>query len=71
MIEAVRDGGNILVTFSSVPARHYRLERASSLTTPDWQTVVGDTVALDSTLQLTDPTSAGGGPIFYRAFLVE
>lgn len=65
-----RNGAQDTITFSSVPGKHYRLERSSSLTSPDWTTVEDNVMATNSIASAFDTTSAAETPGFYRIVLV-
>ncbi len=59
-----------VVTFSAVSGKHYRLERASSLTSPDWTTVEDNVVATNSVASAVDTTATDETPRFYRIVLL-
>ncbi|MDQ6912545.1 MAG: hypothetical protein M3128_06675 [Verrucomicrobiota bacterium] len=67
-----RSSMSFVVTFQTIAQRTYRLERTSSLTSPNWQDAgVGDFLALSTgTGQRTDPNALTLGKAFYRVRLL-
>src|SRR4051794_34667787 len=65
----MRNGPDIVVTFSAEQAATYRLERKLQLSDPSWQTIPGVndfTAASSGPAQITDPGAASLGAAFYR-----
>ena len=70
---AARSGSDFVVSFQTLAQRSYRLERATSLTLPDWQSIPGLADIFASTAgvkQVTDPGALGQGKAFYRVRLL-
>jgi len=62
-----RSGVRVDVFFHGTSGRRFGLERRTSLTSGDWQRVIGaDVTASGPTSLLTDPNSPDPGPAFYR-----
>lgn len=68
--------GELVVRFSSVSGKHYRLERSETLAAGSWETVVIDGVAADAVpgtgemIELRDESAAALPRRFYRVVLV-
>jgi hypothetical protein len=63
-------GGTITAQLKTRAGYTYRIERAASLSTPDWQPISGNITATGSTTKWTG-AAAGGPENYYRAVLVS
>ena len=61
-----QDGNNIIVSFSTVPGRTYRLTRTTNLQSGSWTTVQGNIAGTGSIIQITDTNGAGQPRRFYQ-----
>ena len=59
-------GADLVIRFSSVSGKAYRLERAQNLEQPVWTTVVGIIPGTGLPVEVTDSGAALGGKLFYR-----
>jgi Cysteine-rich secretory protein family len=73
IVSIVRSGNNIVVTFTAVSGRSYRLERKHDLTDPTWQSIAGVSdfhAVSNGTAPITDPNAISQGQEFYRVRLL-
>jgi len=60
------DGTNVLLRFSGVAGRTYRVQLAPSLSPPAWQTIGTNTVGFDGLFQFTETNGWGNTQRYYR-----
>jgi DNA-binding beta-propeller fold protein YncE len=73
IVSIARSGNNIVVNFTAVSGRSYRLERKHNLTDPTWESIAGvpDFHAVSNgTAPITDPNAISQGQEFYRVRLL-
>jgi cysteine-rich secretory family protein len=68
-----RSGNDIIVNFTAVAGRNYRLERKHNLTDSTWQSIAGVSdfhAVSNGTAPITDPNAISQGQEFYRVRLL-
>lgn len=73
IVSITRSDTDIVVSFSAVNGRSYRLERKPNLINSTWQSIDGVSdfhATSDGTAQITDPDVTGQGQEFYRVRLL-
>jgi hypothetical protein len=62
-------GGQVILRWQTVPAKHYRVEQRASLGTGDWQALGPDVTGTGGVAIVTDPVTMM--PRFYRIVLLD
>jgi len=59
-------GADVVIRFSSVSGKAYRLERADGLGATTWTTVIGTFPGTGTSVEVIDLGAANSGRFFYR-----